>query len=211
MIATLLSRYGYAAALGLLVGAGVGVPVPEEPIQLTAGVLAQQGILSLVPAIATCWLGIVVGDFFWFMLAQRLGPAVLERRAVRRVLTAERRSRLEAYLLRHAFLTVVISRHLSGFRLAAFALAATHGVRRSTFVVADGLSALVSVPFVVFAGYLGAYHLAEVRSDIRRVELAILGVTAVAVVVLLLVRRFRRGRAALKSSPRLDAARRGPA
>lgn len=195
MIEALLSRYGYAAVLGLLVGAGLGVPVPEEPVQLAAGVMAQQRILSLLPAIATCWIGIVVGDFFWFILARRLGPAVLKRRAVRRVLTPERRAKIEAYLLRHAFLTVVISRHLSGFRLAAFALAATHGVRRSTFLVADGISALVSVPLVVSAGYLAAHHLETARSDIRRVELLILGVVTVAVVVVVLVRRFRRGRA----------------
>jgi membrane protein DedA with SNARE-associated domain len=79
-------------------------------------------------------------------------------------------------------------------RLAAFALAATHGVRLRTFLFADGLSALISVPIMVSAGYLGAHHLAEVRSDIRRVELAVLAVVAVAIAAILLVRRLRRGR-----------------
>lgn len=192
MIAAFLSRYGYVAIFTLLLGAGVGVPAPEEPTQLAAGVMAHQGFISLGPAIATCWAGIVIGDFVWFVLAQRLGPPVLERTALRRILTPARRARVEAHLARHAFLTVLVSRHLSGLRLAAFALAATHGVKRRTFVVADGLSALISVPLVVSAGYLGAHHLSEVRSGIRRVELAALGALVVAALAVVIVRRLRR-------------------
>ncbi len=194
MIEAFLARYGYLAVFVLLVGAGVGVPTPEEPTQLAAGVMAHQGLVSLLPAMATCWAGIVVGDLLWFLLAQHLGPRVLERTALRRVLTPARRARVEAHLARHAFLTVMVSRHLSGLRLAAFALAATHGVRRRTFLVADGLSALASVPLVVSAGYLGAHHLSKVRSDVRTAELAILALVVLAAVVMLVVRRIRRAR-----------------
>jgi membrane protein DedA with SNARE-associated domain len=196
VIESLLTRFGYFAVFGLLLCAGVGIPVPEEPTQLAAGVLSSQGYLLLVPAMATCWAGIVMGDLLWFRLARRLGPSVLERRAVRRVLTPERRARVEAHLARHAFWTVFVSRHLSGLRLPAFALAATHGVRTRTFLLADGLSALVSVPLVVSLGYLGAQHLAAVRADLRRVELAVLGAVALAVVVFLVARRLRARRLA---------------
>ncbi len=206
MIETFLSRYGYLAAFGLLVGAGVGVPFPEEPTQLVMGVLAQRGLVSLVPAMATCWAGIVVGDFLWFLLAQRLGPLALERTVLRKVLTPPRRARIEAHLARRAFLTVLISRHLSGLRLAAFALAATHGVRRRTFLLADGLSALVSVPLVVSAGYLGADHLSRARSEVRTVELVILGLVVAGVLAMLIVRRLRRSRASGEApAPRREA------
>lgn len=200
MIEVFLSRYGYLAVFALLVGAGVGVPTPEEPTQLAAGVMAQQGLLSLAPAMAICWTGIVVGDLLWFLLAQRLGPPILGHKTLRRVLTPERRARVEAHLARHAFLTVMVSRHLSGLRLAAFALAATHGVRRRTFLAADALSALISVPLVVSAGYVGANHLTKVRSDVRTVELAILATAIAAALVVLAVRRVRRGRRLRESS-----------
>lgn len=191
MLEGLLARYGYLAVLGLLLAAGLGVPVPEEPTQLGAGALAHQGYLSLGPAIAVCWLGIVAGDLAWFLLARRHGPALLARPAVRRLLTPARRARIEAHLERHAFLTVMVSRHLSGLRLPAFALAATHGVRRSTFLAADALSALLSVPLVVGAGYLGAHHLAAVRAELRWVELAVLGLLAAAGLVWMVVRGLR--------------------
>jgi membrane protein DedA with SNARE-associated domain len=125
-----------------------------------------------------CWGGIVAGDLAWFLLAERHGPKLLARPSLQRLLTPVRRARIEAHLARHAFLTVMVARHLSGLRLPAFALAATHGVRRTTFLAADALSALVSVPLVVSVGYLGAHHLAKARTELRRAELIALGVAA---------------------------------
>jgi membrane protein DedA with SNARE-associated domain len=214
VIEELLSRYGHLAIFLLLFGAGVGVPLPEEPTQLAAGALAGQGLLGYLPAMVTCWLGIASGDLAWFLLAQRHGEAVLSRRAVQRILTSERRRKVEAHLSRHAFLTVMISRHLSGLRLAAFALAATHGVRWRTFLVADGLSALISVPLVVSAGYLGAHHLAAVHGALRRIELGVLAVAVVGGLTFLAVRRWRRSRrlsADAGATPVDDAARHAPA
>jgi membrane protein DedA with SNARE-associated domain len=191
VLEALITRYGYLAVLGLLLAAGVGVPIPEEPTQLGAGALAHQGYLSIGPAVAVCWGGIVAGDLAWFLLARRHGPALLARPAVRRLLTGERRARIEAHLSRHAFLTVMVARHLSGLRLPAFALAATHGVSRTTFLAADALSALLSVPLVVAAGYAGAHHLAAVRAELRWVELAALGLAALAGLGWVAIRRLR--------------------
>ena len=41
-----LVQFKYLAVFGALVGAGVGVPIPEEMTQITAGALAHQGILD---------------------------------------------------------------------------------------------------------------------------------------------------------------------
>jgi membrane protein DedA with SNARE-associated domain len=141
--------------------------------------------------VVICWVGIVAGDFAWFSLARRHGPRLLARPALTRLLTADRRTRIESHLARHAFLTVLVARHLSGLRLPAFALAATHGVRRRTFLLADALSALVSVPLVVSFGYLGAHELAAAKAGLRRLELCALGAAAAAVLVGYSLRRFR--------------------
>ena len=82
-----LEHFGYAAVFGLLLVAGVGVPIPEELTQLTAGVLAHEGVLDLRLAIAVVWAGILAGDVLLFELARRHGPRILETRAARRVLT----------------------------------------------------------------------------------------------------------------------------
>lgn len=179
MVIRLLTRFGYVAIFGSLVAGGLGVPVPEELVQLTTGYLARRGVLEFVPAVACAWAGIVMGDFLFFRLARRHGEQLLARPHVARLLTPSRRAFFDRHFERHAFLTVMVARHTSGLRLAAYALAATHGVRPLTFVLADGLSALASVPLVVTLGWYFAARLEEVKKRVHEVELA----TAVAVAV----------------------------
>ncbi len=188
---TFLAHFGYAAVFGALLVAGVGVPIPEEVTQLTAGVLSHEGYLRLAITLPVVWAGILAGDTTLFAIARRLGPRALETRAVRRVLTPARREKLERHFARHAFLTVAVARHTGGVRFAAFALAGATGVPVATFVVADGLSAMFSVPLVVGAGYLFAHHVGQARRDVRLVELAVLAVALLAVWIAVRVRRRR--------------------
>lgn len=187
----LLGHFGYVAILAALALGGVGVPVPEELTQLTAGALAHEGILDARIAVPVVWLGILIGDGILFTLARRHGPWLLDTRAARRVLTPSRRERLERHFARHAFWTIVVARHAGGVRFAAFALAGASGVRPATFFAADGLSALVSVPLVVGAGWFFWDQLSRAREGVRVVELAALGVVALAVAITVLVRRRR--------------------
>ncbi len=169
-----LTQFGYLAIVGLLVAGGVGMPVPEELIQLTAGYLARRGLVAFLPALASAYLGIVAGDVLLFHLAQRHGDRLLARPGVARLLTPKRRAALERHFARHAFLTIAVARHMSGLRVPAYILAATHHVRARTFVLADALSALLSVPLVVSLGYLFAARLEEVKERVHEVELLVL-------------------------------------
>jgi len=170
----LLTHFGYLAITGSLIAGGMGFPVPEELVQLTAGYLSKQGTLSFWPALVAVYVGIVVGDSLFFHLAQRQGPRLLGRPAVARVLTPRRRALLDRHFERHAFLTIVVARHTSGLRLAAYALAACHGMKARTFILADAFSALLSVPLVVSLGYLFAEHLQVVKKRVHEVELGVL-------------------------------------
>jgi membrane protein DedA with SNARE-associated domain len=173
VIQSLLAHFGHAAVFSLLVAGGLGVPVPEELVQLTGGYLARRGVLSFWPTMAAAWLGIVMGDGLFFHLARRHGPRLLERRQVARLLTPRRRAFLERHFARHAVLTIMAARHTSGFRLPAYALAAVHGVRLRTFLVADGISAMVSVPLVVWLGWFFAGHIEKLKRDLHEAELVV--------------------------------------
>ena len=177
-----LAHFGYLAIAGLLVAGGVGAPVPEELIQLTTGYLARRGILEFAPALAATYGGIVAGDFLLFLIAQRHGDRLLARPGFARLLTPKRRATLERHFARHAFLTIVVARHMSGFRLPAYILAATHQVRALTFLLADAFSALLSVPLVVTLGYLFAARLEEVKKRVHEVEIGLV-VLALLIVV----------------------------
>ncbi len=181
MLLQLLTRFGYLAIFVLLVGGGVGVPVPEEILQLTAGSLAHLGYLSFVPTLLACYLGIVAGDFLLFMLARRHGELLLVKLRLVRLLTEKRRASLEKHFARHAFLTIVVARHTSGLRIPAYILAATHGVKPATFVTADALSAGLSVPLVVGAGWFFASQLEVVKGKLHDVQGVVLAVVVLLV------------------------------
>jgi membrane protein DedA with SNARE-associated domain len=196
MLVRLLTQLSYAALFGLLVAGGVGVPVPEELIQLTAGYLARQGVLSFVPAVAVTWLGLVVGDYLLFRLGRRHGPALLGSRHVARVLTPERRVFIERHFARHSVLTIMAARHASGFRLPVFALAGASGVRSVTFLLADGVSALVSVPLVVGLGWYFAGHIEELKKEVHEIELIVAGAAVLVFVAWVWFARRRERRTA---------------
>ncbi len=171
MIQSLAAHFGYAAVFLLLLGAGVGLPFPEEVTQLTAGFLAHQGTLAVVPALLVTWTGILAGDYLLFRLGRRHGVRVLSSRRVQRLFTPERRRWVERHFANHEFLTIAAARHASGLRLPVFATAGAMGVRTSTFLLADGLSALVSVPIVFSLGYLFSSQLQAVRHRLHEAEL----------------------------------------
>jgi membrane protein DedA with SNARE-associated domain len=173
VLVRLVEQFTYAAVFGLLVAGGVGVPVPEELVQLTAGYLARRGVVAFLPAAAAAWLGLVLGDALLFRLARGRGPALLASPRLARLLTPSRRAAIERHFARHAFLTVVAGRHLSVLRLPIFALAGASGVSTRTFVLADALSALASVPLVLGLGWLFAGSIEDLRRDLRWLEHAL--------------------------------------
>jgi membrane protein DedA with SNARE-associated domain len=192
-----LAHFGHAALFALLVLGGLGVPVPEELLQLTGGYLARRAVLMFWPTLVAAWAGIVLGDVLFFLLARRHGPRLLARPSVSRLLTSRRQALLERHFARHATLTIMVARHASALRLPAFALAAVHGVRPLTFLLADGLSALISVPLVVSLGWFFAERIETVRRDLRIAEL-IVGVVAVGLFIAWLGQRAWRARRAAR-------------
>jgi membrane protein DedA with SNARE-associated domain len=195
MLQDLLGHFTYAAIFALLVLGGIGVPVPEELVQLTAGYMARRGILSFVPAVIVAWAGILAGDYLLFRLGRSHGPRILESRHVARVLTPKRRAFIERHFARHSILTIVAARHASGLRLPVFAMAGASGVGTATFLLADGLSALASVPLVVGLGWYFAGHIEDLKREMRWVEigLALVVAAGVTIWVLLVRRKERRG------------------
>ncbi len=185
-MAALLEHFGYVAIFGLLAAAGTGLPLPEEAVQIGAGVLAHQGVFTLWKAMVAAWVGILAGDSLIYAISRRHGERALSSGIGRRVLTPERREKLRSHFERHAFGTIVVARHLSGFRVAAFVLAGAHRVPFRTVLLADALSAAASVPFAVGIGYLFSQHVLQLERGVRAVRIAILAVAAVVAVALVL-------------------------
>ena len=144
--------------LGLLI-AGFGVPIPEDVMLVTAGVLVARGECTFVEALLACALCVFVGDTSIFLLARKYGHGLLEVRPFRWVFTEERKQRTLELFQRHGHVIVFMGRHMAGLRMPIFAMAGIYGVKLRTFWMYDGLGLLVSAPAVIGIGYYFAKNL----------------------------------------------------
>jgi len=113
---------------------------------------------------------------------------------VRFLLTPDRESRLKVAYCRHAVKTIVAARHVAGFRAAAFLTAGIARVPFWKFVLTDGLTALLGVPFSFALAYFFTDHIKAIYADVHRIErwIGLVVVLVVAVAVFLSVRKRER-------------------
>lgn len=143
----------YCTIVGILLACGMGIPVPEDITLLFAGLLASNEKISLSGAMIAGLAGVLVGDSALFMLGRKFGRRVFSLPGLRRVFTPDRLASAELRIRKHGPFICFVARFLPGVRSAIFAMSGALGVRRSTFLMLDGLAATLSVPLWVYVGY----------------------------------------------------------
>ncbi|HEY5945607.1 MAG TPA: DedA family protein [Kofleriaceae bacterium] len=163
----------------LLVG-GLGLPLPEDAAILAAGVLIERGAANPFLAVGLVIAGVLLGDAILFFAARRLGPRAYDRKLFQRVLTPDRRAKVERAYERYGGRLVFFARHVAGLRAAVFAMAGIHGMRPRRFLLWDAAAACISIPFVIGLGYFGAKHIEKMRTGIAAAHHYILLAVAIA-------------------------------
>jgi membrane protein DedA with SNARE-associated domain len=179
-----------AVLLAALVVAGLGVPIPEDVVLLTAGALAQGSSWDLVGVTLLCAGGVLAGDSLLFLNARRLGREGTNG-WLGRLLPEARRQRLTALFARRGAAVVFVARHVAGLRAPVFALAGINGMPLRTFLFWDALGACVSVPVMVLLGHAFADHLDRVRAGAAHIEHWLLAAAGLALAVYGLVSWLR--------------------
>src|SRR5881628_3255735 len=86
----------------LLVGGGLGLPLPEDLTLLAAGVLAHQHVLRLRDVIAVGFAGVVCADWIIYLAGWRYGQGIVALPVLSRLFGAARldavRSAVERYI-----------------------------------------------------------------------------------------------------------------
>jgi membrane protein DedA with SNARE-associated domain len=187
----LLFKFTYIALVAVLAAAGLGVPISEDLVLLLSGALAAEGVTDFWPTLVVGYVGVLIGDVLIHQWGARMGQRAYSSKLVQRALSPERQEKLREHFARHGVLTVVVGRHTPGLRAPIFFLAGASGVPLWKFIIADALSAVVTVPFVTTLGYKFAQHLPEVRARLHHVEWLAAGAVAFAALVWLGVRHLR--------------------
>ncbi|MBP3958799.1 DedA family protein [Gemmata sp. G18] len=154
--------YWYASIFFWLFLTGIGLPpVPEEAgILYAASVNALHSEVWWSLAWAACGLGIIAADCVLYGVGWRWGPKLFEYRWVQKVLSAERRQRLEGHFTQHGMKLLILSRFLPPVRTGVFLIAGATRYSFLKFLVADLIYAVVGVGLFFFCGtwILGLIH-----------------------------------------------------
>jgi membrane-associated protein len=77
LLIELIGQYGYAALFFCLWLGIVGMPIPDEVIVMTGGLVASLGLLDPIPAFFITYLGVVTGLTIGYVLGRGMGEAAL--------------------------------------------------------------------------------------------------------------------------------------
>jgi membrane protein DedA with SNARE-associated domain len=191
VLAGLLARFTYLAIVAVLSAAGLGVPISEDLTLLLAGGLAARGVTAYWPTLAAGYFGVILGDCLIHHWGWRMGPAAYQLKRVQKVLSPARQEKLRAHFAKHGFLTIVVGRHTPVLRAPVFFLSGASKVPFWKFLLADAVSAAITVPIVVTLGFYFGEHLDEIRAIIHRAQWVIVAAVALGVAAWFLWRRKR--------------------
>ncbi|WP_259393255.1 DedA family protein [Dokdonella fugitiva] len=195
---SLFIQHGYFAVFAVLLISGLGVPIPEDLSLVAGGIIAGLGHADVRVMCAVGLAGVLVGDSFVFLVGRTFGVRALRVRWVAHVLTPRRHAQVKAKFSRYGNRLMFVARFLPGLRTAVFLTAGmSHRVSFLRFIALDGLAALVSVPFWIWLGYLGAEHREWVLAQLHRGQGA-LGALLVVLVAFVMAWAWRRGRERLR-------------
>lgn len=170
----MLDRWLTLGSLPLLVmallAAGVGIPIPEDPVLLAAGVIAHRTPLPVWMVLPMVYGAALVADCVLFLWARRFGDSLLQRRPFSALVTPKRRRQVSTVFAKHGAKAVFVGRHLMGLRPAFFVVAGIERMPLRTFALWDGLAALITIPLVFALGYLFSAHVALVEAKLARAE-----------------------------------------
>ncbi|MCA3014471.1 MAG: DedA family protein [Myxococcaceae bacterium] len=185
--------FAYLVVFGILFVCGLGLPLPEDVSLILGGYLVHGGKARLDLMMLTGYLGIIVGDSMIFFFGRRLGARVDARPSgfFARIVTPEKRARVEQLFKRHGEKIIIIARFLPGVRAVTYFTAGSVGMKWRRFALYDSLAALASAPVFVFLGFKFGGELDELIDAIKRGQRNVLIALVAVAAVGFLVNRWR--------------------
>jgi membrane protein DedA with SNARE-associated domain len=176
------TRHGYVAVFAVLMICSLGIPIPEDITLVAGGVIAGLGYADVRVMCVVGLAGVLLGDSLMFLIGRYFGARAMRLRWVAALLTPRRYAQVQEKFDRYGNRLMFVARFLPGMRTAVFLTAGmTQRVTFLRFVAFDGFAALISVPFWVWLGYVGAENRDWLMAWIKR------GQSSIAVLVGVLV------------------------
>jgi membrane protein DedA with SNARE-associated domain len=173
-------HFGYAFVFAALLLCGFGLPLPEDIILVTGGVLAwlaspleEASLRAMLHDDGLLWMvgvglaGILAGDTVIFMAGRRFGARVADFRPLRRIITPEKLEKVEKLMRRRGNIMVVLARYVPGIRAPTYFTAGHARMPLWEFLLFDGGAAMISAPLWICLGF---YFGSDIESAARHAQ-----------------------------------------
>jgi len=174
-IATHMAEFTYVGLFILLIGCGLGIPLPEDIILFTAGYFVYKGVMNLPMSISVAIIGIILGDLMIFYAGKKFGRKILRAKIfLIKIMTLQRLLKAKRFLKKRGNLTIFIGRFLPGLRAPIFFTSGLMGVKPSVFITLDGIATFISAPVLLYLAYYFGEELDRLKTYLLKFQLYVL-------------------------------------
>ncbi len=146
----------------------IGFFLPGDSLLFTAGFLASQGLLHILPLLLVTAIGAILGDSAAYYIGKKFGPKIFHRENSR-FFKKEYVHKTEAYYRTHGGKTLVIARFIPGIRAFAPVMAGVGKMKYHTFIIYNILGGVLWTLSLT----LGGFYLGKVVPNVDRYILPI--------------------------------------
>lgn len=190
----------YSIVATMMFLSSFGLPLPEEVTIVALGLMVHMGKypdqyppppgitvqpLNLYTAMAVCFFSIMISDTIVYWVGRKFGASPFVHKLFRKFLGEHSLEKSRTMIHKHRFLVPAIFRFTPGVRFPGHLSCGMMGISIWTFLAADGLAALISVPTQV---YLFATYGEVILSTIKQIKHYALIIALVAVAVFVVIK-----------------------
>jgi len=193
----LILLFGQGANLALLgpfsvlILCGLGLPIPEDIVLVTAGFLGAQDSIPFLGTALVMYLGILGGDSVVFAIGRYGGTRFVHSRLGRKIMSPEKLEGARKAFAKWGSAVIFVGRFMPGLRAPIYFSAGTFRYSYLRFLLIDGLAALVSAPFFVWLGHKAFFIFGTdfdaITAKISKYQTAVIAGALVLAVIIALV------------------------
>jgi len=130
---------------GLLLLAGLNIPVSEDAMLLISALLAFKNPDHLIPLFLGVYLGAYLSDLICYTLGRTLGPKLFEVSFFKNMMSEKKRAKINSFYSRYGVITLILGRFIPfGVRNGLFLTAGLGKMNFKKFALSDLLACTIS-------------------------------------------------------------------
>jgi membrane protein DedA with SNARE-associated domain len=130
---------------GLLLLAGLNIPVSEDGMLLISALLAFKNPDHLIPLFLAVYLGAYLSDLICYTLGRTLGPKLFEISFFKNMMSEKKRVKIHSFYSRYGVITLILGRFVPfGVRNGLFLTAGLGKMNFKKFALSDLLACTIS-------------------------------------------------------------------